>query len=61
MDYPTMEQVEQAERITLCRWYRFLPSPITNDQIRILTRIAERFRQLGGMTPAISKAIGWNE
>ena len=25
--YPTMEEVEAADRYTLCRWYRFLPSP----------------------------------
>ena len=27
MEYPTMEQVERADIIQLCRWTRFLPSP----------------------------------
>ena len=27
MNYPTMEEVEKADRIQLCRWHRFLPSP----------------------------------
>lgn len=25
--YPTIEEVEQADRVQLARWYRFLPSP----------------------------------
>ena len=27
MDYPTLEQVNAADREQICRWYRFLPSP----------------------------------
>lgn len=27
MVYPTIEQVEAADRTQLCRWSRFLPSP----------------------------------
>jgi len=52
-------------------WYRFLPSPATGfigkpnfnemlqKQKEILDRIIERFGNLGGMTPEISKSIGF--
>lgn len=54
-DFPTMDQVEKASREQLAKWYRFLPSGDTNEQQRVQDRIAERFRQLGGMTPELSK------
>lgn len=69
--YPTLEQVEQASHIQLARWHRFLPSPgsraigqdnfqeVFAQQAAILDRIEERFKELGGMTPEISKGIGW--
>lgn len=71
MKYPTMEQVESASRLELCRWHRFLDSPgmpgigkenfmeILETESRIAERIHERLRELGGFTPEISKAIGW--
>ena len=58
-DIPTMEQVERANHEQLGRWYRFLPSGDTKEQQKVLDRIAERFKALGGMTPAISKKIGF--
>ncbi len=57
-DIPTMEQVERASHEQLGRWYRFLPSGDTREQQKVLDRIAG-FKQLGGMTPAISKKIGF--
>lgn len=51
-DFPTMEQVEKANHEQLARWYRFLPSGDTKEQQKIIDRIAERFKRLGGMTPA---------
>jgi len=73
VNYPTMEEVEKADRIQLCRWYRFLPSPgssaignpglnfrrLLAKQIPIMDRIAERLKEFGGFTPEISKLIGW--
>ena len=58
-DFPTMEQVEKATREQLARWYRFLPSGDTKEQQKIQDRIAERFKELGGMTPELSKKIGF--
>ena len=57
-DFPTMEQVEKATHEQLARWYRFLPSGDTKEQQKIQDRIAERFKELGGMNPALSKKIG---
>lgn len=58
MEYPTMKEVEKADRTQLCRWYRFLPSPEREAQAVILKQIVRRFKEAGGMTPAISKEIG---
>ena len=71
MNYPTMEQIENADRITICRWYRYLPSPgleaigedqekflkICNRESALMDKINERFEEMGGMTPEISKLI----
>lgn len=58
-DFPTMEQVEKASPEQLAKWYRFLPSGDTDEQQRIQDRIGQRFKELGGMTPEISKKIGF--
>lgn len=69
--YPTMEQVEEADREQLAKWTRFLPSPgfgsigkpdfleAIEREKGIMDRIMERFHELGGMNPKISKKIGW--
>ena len=56
---PTIEEIENANRFQICKWYRFLPSPRNNEEVKIINRIVERFEELGGFTPEISKAIGW--
>jgi hypothetical protein len=58
-DFPTMEQVEKAAHEQLARWYRFLPSGDTKEQQKTQDRIAERFKELGGMNPVLSKKIGF--
>jgi hypothetical protein len=58
-DFPTIEQVEKADREQLARWYRFLPSRDTPQQRKIQQRPAERFQKMGGMTPELSKKIGF--
>lgn len=57
--FPTMEEVEAASRIDLCRWWRFLPSAMTDEERVIQDRIHVRCREAGGFTPEISKAIGF--
>lgn len=70
MNYPTMEEVEKADRIQLARWVRFLDSPgikaagrpefelMLKQEGMILDRILERFNESGGWSPSISKTIG---
>jgi len=58
-DFPTMEQVEKADHEQLAKWFRFLPSGDTDEQQKIQDRIAERFKAMGGMNPALSKKIGF--
>jgi hypothetical protein len=55
---PTVEEVENADKEQLARWYRFLPSGETAADQKIMKRIAERFEKLGGMTVELSKKIG---
>lgn len=59
MQYPTLEEVEKADREQICRWYRFLPTPKTDRQGELLHTILTRFKELGGFTPEISKRLGW--
>ena len=56
--FPTLEEVENADKEQLARWYRFLPSGETSSDQKIMKRIAERFDKLGGMTAELSKKIG---
>lgn len=56
--FPTVEEVEKADKEQLARWYRFLPSRETAADQKIMKRIADRFENLGGMTVELSKKIG---
>lgn len=58
--YPTPEEINKADRNEICRWYRFLRMPKNPYEEFLLVRICERFRELGGFTPEISKQMGWN-
>jgi len=59
MLYPTKEQVNNADKLTICRWYRFLPSPHNASEKNVLIRISERLQELGGFTHEISKQLGY--
>jgi hypothetical protein len=56
--FPTIKEVETADKNQLARWYRFLPSGETTADQKIMKRIAERFEKLGGMTADLSEKIG---
>lgn len=58
-DFPTMEEVEKANRRQLARWHRFLLSANTPERKKILHRVAERFKKLGGVTTEVSTKIGF--
>lgn len=57
--YPTLEQVETADKETLCRWYRFLPFAENKYQEKVIITIHNKISKSGGITPEISKSIGW--
>ena len=71
MKYPKMEEVERANHLELCRWYRFLPSPgssavarddfdvVMEAEIKVMDRLIQRVKDFGGFTPEISKQLGW--
>ena len=73
MVYPTMEEVEAADRVQLGKWFRFLPSAggqhVSNknfaEEFRkekaIMERIITRFDEEGGWDTWLSKLIGWTE
>jgi len=71
MTYPTINEVNSADHEQICHWFRFLSSPgnkaigqsnfreILEKEATIMDRIVERFDEFNGMTPEISKSIGW--
>jgi len=50
--------VEKADAEQLARWYRFL-LPKDAAQERILEKISAALKAKGGMTPALSRKIGY--
>jgi len=73
INYPTLEEVEKANHIQICRWWRFLPSPgsralgknyeifyeCLKQEEEILNKISEKLESFGGFTPEISKLIAF--
>lgn len=73
LPYPTLAEVEQADRLQLGRWFRFCTSPgldaigkdrkefnmVADREKAVLLRIIERFTELGGWDSVLSKEIGW--
>ena len=71
MTYPTMEEIEHADRLQIARWSKYLPSPGSaaigtpefpkklEEEGKIMDRIQAKLKKQGGMTPEISKEIGW--
>jgi len=56
--FPTLEQVETASREQIATWYWFLPRSEVASEQNIMDRIADRFMNMGGMTPGLHKKIG---
>lgn len=59
MTFPTLKDVEKADKEQLARWYRFLPPGETDYQLEVINRVYDRFMDLGGWTPGLSKKVGW--
>ncbi len=58
-NYPTKDVVNNSNHEQICRWYRFLPSPMNADETEIINIIVKKFKVMGGFTPELSKKIGW--
>ena len=56
--FPTTAEIEKADVEQLAKWYRFL-LPETPEQNKLMDRICEKLKKAGGMTPALSKKIGY--
>ena len=72
MKYPTLEEVESADCLQLVKWWRLLPSPgvsafdsesfeeVLEREIDVMYSIGDKIERLGGITPEISKQVGWD-
>jgi hypothetical protein len=58
-DFPTLQDVEKANREQLAEWFSHLPAGETSEQKKVMDRINERFKKLGGMTPELEKKVGY--
>jgi len=55
------DQIDAMSQIEMARLLRFakVGHPVFNSTLPLYKRFTERFKELGGMTPQISKQIGW--
>jgi len=55
------EQIAGMTQVEMARLQRFAPSghPCFDSRYPLYEQFTARFKRLGGMTPDISKAIGW--
>lgn len=55
------EGIDQMSQIEMASLRRFAPSghPVFRCDLPLFDYFEAKFRALGGMTPEISKAIGW--
>lgn len=73
MQYPTEQEVANTtDKATLVKWWRFLPSPGTSSidkpdfmvtlerELNVLKQINEKLTHMGGITPEVSKQVGWD-
>jgi len=56
------DKIDGMDQIQLARLLRFGPvgHPVFDKTLPLCTYFDKRFKELGGMTPSISKSIGWD-
>ena len=62
--YPTLEEVESASPNQIMSWYRFLPSPSGSEQVEVMDRICDIWKELktkGDINSNTSKSVGWEK
>ncbi len=57
-EFPTIAEVEKADAEQLARWYRFL-LPADAAQEKSMQRISAALKAKGGMSPDLSRKIGY--
>lgn len=55
--FPTIYEVENADREQIAWWYWFLPRRRVPSEQKIIDRIVDRFLNMGGMTPGLLRRI----
>lgn len=57
------KKIDNMSREDMCRLWRFAPSghPYFINDTELQKHFDERFKELGGFSPSISKKIGWEE
>lgn len=55
------EQIDEMSQIDMAKLRRFAPlgHPVFDSSLPLCEYFEEHFQKLGGITPRISKAIGW--
>jgi hypothetical protein len=43
-EYPTLAEIVHAPRVSLVRWYRFLRSPVDDDERKLLEKVIEALK-----------------
>ena len=63
MNEEFLEQIKNLTQLEACRLYRFAPTghPFFDSRLPYYNAFMTRYTELGGMTPEISKEIGWDE
>ena len=58
MKYPTIEEVESADRVQLATWSRFCGVARNEEELIIINRICARFKEAGVWNAELSKQVG---
>ena len=60
---PEVEKISQMSQLEMARIWRFSPPGCIyfNEELPYYDMFVARFKKLGGMTPEISKRLGWDE
>ena len=61
MEIEEINKINQMSQTEMAKLWRFAPSghPYFNSSLPYFKIFDKRFKELGGFTPEISKAIGW--
>lgn len=64
-DQKVIDDINNMSHIEMARLWRFTTigskSPYFDDNLPYFKIFEKRFKELGGMTPEISKEIGWGD